>query len=52
MSTKLNFYCVRFCPFAQRAWIALLKKGVAFEYIEYNPTRRKAKIFFVSIQKE
>ena len=45
MSAKLNFYCAWFCPFAQRAWIALLEKGVAFEYIEYNPYKEKSDEF-------
>ncbi len=30
-------YNAWFCPFAQRAWIALLEKGVKFEYIEQDP---------------
>lgn len=45
MPAKLNFYCAWFCPFAQRAWIALLEKGVNFEYIEYNPYKEKTKEF-------
>lgn len=35
VSPKL--YCAWFCPFAQRAWIALLAKGTEFEYIEQDP---------------
>ncbi len=35
--TKPKFYNAWFCPFAQRAWIALLEKGVDFEYIEQDP---------------
>lgn len=31
------FYNAWFCPFAQRAWIALLEKGVQFEYVEQDP---------------
>ena len=38
MSVPLpKFYNAWFCPFAQRAWIALLEKGVEFEYIEQDP---------------
>jgi len=33
--TKL--YNAWFCPFGQRAWIALIHKGVDFEYVEQNP---------------
>lgn len=32
-----KLYCAWFCPFAQRAWIALEAKGVDFEYIEQDP---------------
>lgn len=32
-----QLYCSWFCPFAQRAWMALLHKGVDFEYIEQDP---------------
>ncbi|KAJ8299287.1 hypothetical protein KUTeg_023347 [Tegillarca granosa] len=34
---KLQLYCSWFCPFAQRAWIALEHKGVEYEYIEVDP---------------
>lgn len=30
-------YCSWFCPFAQRAWIALEEKGVDYRYTEINP---------------
>jgi glutathione S-transferase len=33
----MKFYCAWFCPFAQRTWIALLYKGVDFEYVEIDP---------------
>ena len=32
-----KFYNAWFCPFAQRAWISFLEKGVQFEYIEQDP---------------
>lgn len=34
---KPTLYSAWFCPFAQRSWIALLEKGVDFEYIEQDP---------------
>ncbi len=37
MSVLPKFYNGWFCPFAQRAWIALVHKGVKFEYIEQDP---------------
>lgn len=36
-TTIPKLYNAWFCPFAQRAWIALLAKKVKFEYIEQNP---------------
>ncbi|MBV1908322.1 MAG: glutathione S-transferase N-terminal domain-containing protein [Kangiellaceae bacterium] len=38
MSIKL--YSAWYCPFAQRAWMALLNKKVAFEYFEIDPYRK------------
>lgn len=32
-----TFYNGWFCPFAQRAWLALLEKGVQFSYVEQDP---------------
>ncbi|EDO48375.1 predicted protein [Nematostella vectensis] len=32
-----KLYNAWFCPFAQRAWIAMLAKKAEFEYIEQNP---------------
>lgn len=32
-----KLYNAWFCPFAQRAWIALLEKGVQFDYVEQDP---------------
>ena len=37
MSSVPKFYNAWFCPFAQRAWIALLEKGVNFELVEIDP---------------
>jgi len=37
MTAKPILYCAWFCPFAQRSWIALLEKGVDFEYKEQDP---------------
>lgn len=42
MSSSPKFYNAWFCPFAQRAWIAFLEKGVAFEYIEQDPYNKTA----------
>lgn len=35
----LKLYSAWYCPFAQRAWMALLHKGLAFEYVEVDPYR-------------
>ena len=35
----LKLYCAWYCPFAQRAWMGLLHKALAFEYIEVDPFR-------------
>lgn len=37
MDAVPKLYNAWFCPFAQRAWMALLAKKVKFEYIEQNP---------------
>ncbi len=37
MAHKVTFYNAWFCPFAQRAWIGLLHKGIKFEYVEQDP---------------
>ena len=36
----LKFHCAWYCPFAQRAWMTLLHKGIDFEYIEVDPYRQ------------
>lgn len=33
----MKFYNAWYCPFAQRAWMALVHKGIDFEYIEVDP---------------
>ena len=37
MSSLPKLYCAWFCPFAQRAWIALLYRHIEFEYVEQDP---------------
>ena len=39
-TTPLKLYAAWYCPFAQRAWMALLHKGLDFEYIEVDPYRK------------
>ncbi|KAF2252555.1 glutathione transferase omega-1 [Trematosphaeria pertusa] len=34
---SLKLYSGWFCPFVQRAWIALEEKGIQYQYIEVNP---------------
>lgn len=38
--SSVKLYCAWSCPFAQRAWIALLEKGVNFDYIETDPYQK------------
>lgn len=33
----MKFYNAWYCPFAQRAWMALEHKGIDFEYVEVDP---------------
>ena len=35
--TKPHFYNAWFCPFAQRAWLGLLHRGIEFDYFEQDP---------------
>ena len=39
VTQPLQFYSTWYCPFAQRAWMALLHKGLDFKYIEVDPYR-------------
>ncbi|MGB5451133.1 MAG: glutathione S-transferase family protein [Sedimenticolaceae bacterium] len=39
-AAPLKFYSAWYCPFAQRAWMALLHKEIPFEYIEVDPYRK------------
>ncbi|RGP65227.1 hypothetical protein FLONG3_9314 [Fusarium longipes] len=41
--SNLKFYAACFCPFSQRAWIALEAKGMAYQYCETNPFRGSEK---------
>ena len=40
MSSKPTLYSAWFCPFAQRAWMALEQKGVSYEYTEVDPYKK------------
>ena len=33
----MKLYNAWYCPFAQRAWMALEHKGIDFEYVEVDP---------------
>ncbi|XP_069132602.1 uncharacterized protein [Argopecten irradians] len=46
--SKLKLYCAWFCPFAQRAWIAFLEKGIPFEYVEINSYEKPPKLMAVN----
>lgn len=39
---KPKLYCAWFCPFAHRAWISMLAKGIDFDYIEQDPYNKSA----------
>jgi glutathione S-transferase len=34
---QMQFYNAWYCPFAQRAWMTLVHKGIHFDYIEVYP---------------
>uniref|UniRef100_A0A0B7BC75 glutathione transferase n=4 Tax=Arion vulgaris TaxID=1028688 RepID=A0A0B7BC75_9EUPU len=44
----VQLYCAWFCPFAQRAWVALLEKNVDFEYIETDPYNKTPEFLAVN----
>ena len=33
----MKLYSAWYCPFAQRAWMALEHKGIDFDYVEVDP---------------
>ena len=35
----MTLYSAWYCPFARRAWMTLLHKGIAFDYVEVDPFR-------------
>lgn len=35
-----KLYCAWYCPFAQRVWMTLLHKSIAFDYVEVDPFRK------------
>ena len=37
VTQPLQFSYAWYCPFAQRAWMALLHKGLDFDYLEVDP---------------
>lgn len=36
----MKLYNAWYCPFAQRAWMALVHKGIDFEYVEVDPYQK------------
>jgi glutathione S-transferase len=38
----LRLYSAWYCPFAQRAWMTLLYKQIAFDYVEVDPYRKSS----------
>ncbi len=48
MCAKPKLYSAWFCPFAQRAWLALLEKGVEFDLIEVDPYKKTAEWLQIS----
>lgn len=37
IDAPMKLYSAWYCPFAQRAWMTLLCKGIAFEYVAVDP---------------
>jgi glutathione S-transferase len=48
MTTKTQLYSAWYCPFAQRAWMALLKNNISFDYIETDPYDKNAQWMEIS----
>ncbi|CAI5500999.1 unnamed protein product [Closterium sp. Naga37s-1] len=44
----VRLFSAWFCPFAQRAWIALEAKGVKYEYVEVDPYAKPAELMAVN----
>lgn len=44
----MKLYSAWYCPFAQRAWIALLHKELSFEYVEIDPYLKTAEWMAIS----
>ena len=36
----MRLYNAWYCPFAQRVWMALVHKGIDFEYVEVDPYQK------------
>jgi len=48
VTAKPQLYCAWFCPFAQRAWIALNEKQVDYEYVETDPYNKTPEFLSVN----
>lgn len=46
----MKLYSAWYCPFAQRAWLALLQKEVKFDYIEIDPYQKTQQWLNISRQ--
>lgn len=47
--SNIKLYSAWYCPFAQRAWMALLHKNIDFEYIETDPYDKTAEWLEISL---